>query len=183
MAIPDIANIGSRFLIVNRVFVLVRLGPPGFARGGLFHVSRSDMVVGTVDRDPCSAEAMRPSFRGLRRHTTPGVVHCEFPRGVRFLIKPFLSHRRRYVRLQFFPCGLKCGARSFKCGCCSGRHLGAQIAAWIEATGPLPLVDVQRNALAFLDLADTNLAIVDLPGFEAAFDITGAAGKWRHLAI
>jgi hypothetical protein len=73
---------------------------------------------------------------------------------------------------------LKAGTCFVKC-CRGPVAMLSRVQAWIEATRPLPLINVDRNARPFTDRADMHVAVIDMPG-DLVWIVGAAAGEDGH---
>ena len=95
---------------------------------------------------------MKPGGAGSRNLRAPFAILPVFLKGADG------DHRQESfpIRLEASACLIKVGSRSV-----------ARLASMqtrIEATAPLPLVDVDRNPRAFADRADMRVTKIDVPG-------------------
>ena len=58
----------------------------------------------------------------------------------------------------------------------------ARMKAGIEATAPMPLVDVDRNAGPLADGADMDVVKIDVPGYAVRI-VGAAAGEGGHREV
>jgi hypothetical protein len=127
-------------------------------------------------RDVSPAKAPRPPLRHLGRETVPGVPHFVFPCSPSPLLAPFLKIALGALRQEHLPSLFEFCAGVVEC-----RRRSVVLFAGIEAAGPFPRVGVARGVGARGDGAGLDIAIIDVPANQGAWDFDGGLARaWRY---